>query len=65
MRLLASSLILVITALDFAFGQPGTALHVAGLVAGILVALTVVIDRLWPPPAAKSEQAPRPTPEQV
>jgi hypothetical protein len=48
MRLLVSAFILAVTALDFAFGQPGTALHYLGLVAGICLALTVVIDRWWP-----------------
>jgi hypothetical protein len=48
MRLLVSGFILGVAALDFAFGRPGTMLHVLALLAGVLVATTVVIDHYWP-----------------
>src|SRR4051812_6404845 len=47
MRLVISGLILIVTTLDFNFGQPGTPLHIAGLAAGILLAGTVLVDYLW------------------
>lgn len=47
MRLVISGLILLVTSLDFKFGQPGTPLHIAGLAAGILLAGTVLADHLW------------------
>jgi hypothetical protein len=62
MRLLLSSIILAITALDFSFGEPGNAYQVASLCAGLLLSLTVVADHLWPdrrkpaaPPAREPE----------
>src|SRR6266404_6189966 len=45
-RLAGSVIILIITALDFRFGRPGTGLHIAGLTAGVLLALSVIVDRL-------------------
>jgi hypothetical protein len=45
-RLTVSVIILIITALDVRFGRPATGLHIAGLTAGVLLALSVVIDRL-------------------
>jgi hypothetical protein len=53
MRLLVSGSILGIATLDFAFGRPGTTLHVLAVLAGVLVALTVVIDHYWPDPAER------------
>jgi hypothetical protein len=47
MRLVLSALILIVTTLDFNFGHPGSSLHIAGLVAGILLAGTVLVDYLW------------------
>jgi hypothetical protein len=47
MRLLVSGLILLVTALDMRFGRAGLALDIAGMVAGALVALTVIIDFVW------------------
>jgi hypothetical protein len=68
MRLLVSSIILVITGLDFRFGEPGNAQQVASLCAGLLLALTVVADHFWPgrrtpdpPPAAEPEATVDPT----
>jgi hypothetical protein len=48
MRLLASSFILCVSALDFAFGQPGETVHLLGIVAGLLLALSVIVDHCWP-----------------
>jgi archaellum biogenesis protein FlaJ (TadC family) len=47
MRLAISGLILLVTLIDFKFGQPGTPLHIASLAAGILLAGTVLADYLW------------------
>jgi hypothetical protein len=46
MRLFVSFFILVVTALDFAFGQPDRFYLVASLVSGLLVASTVIADHL-------------------
>jgi hypothetical protein len=46
MRLTVALFVLVVTALDFRFGRPTTALHIAALVAGALLAASIVIDRL-------------------
>jgi hypothetical protein len=46
MRLIVAVLILGVTALDLWFGAPETALHFWGLIAGILLALSLVIDHL-------------------
>jgi hypothetical protein len=45
MRLSLSFFILLVCALDFYYGQPGSGLHIAGLVAGILLAASVIFDR--------------------
>ena len=44
MRLSLSFLILLVCALDFYYGRPGGSLHIAGLVAGILLAASVIYD---------------------
>ncbi len=46
MRLIVAVFILGVTALDFWFGSPEAALHFWGLIAGILLALSLVIDRV-------------------
>jgi hypothetical protein len=60
MRLLLSSIILAITALDFSFGEQHNGYRVASLLAGLLLALTVVADHLRqdrkpPPPSTEPD----------
>lgn len=66
MRLIASLTILLVTVLDFRFGQPRAALQIAGLVAGVLLALSVAVDRLLtlrndPPAPATTERDEHPS----
>jgi hypothetical protein len=46
MRLIVAVLILGVAALNFWFGAPETALHFWGLIAGVLLVLSLVIDLL-------------------
>jgi len=50
MRLVIAGLVLFVTILDYRFGDPGTVLHVAGLVAGLLLLLSVIVDHFFPEP---------------
>jgi hypothetical protein len=67
MRLAMSFFILVVTALDFRFGQPELGLQLANMVAGMLLALSVIVDHLLPmtnpvpPPAAPDTAQAEPT----
>jgi len=59
MRLSLSFFILLVSALDFYYGRPGSSLHIAGLVAGILLAASVIFDRLMcdaPQPGGERDQ---------
>jgi hypothetical protein len=47
MRLFLASLIFLATVLDMNFGAAANGLHAAALVAGLLLALSVVADFLW------------------
>ena len=55
MRLIVSVAILLITVLDVRCGRPQDGLFFANLVAGVLLALSVVIDRLLPMTGAPVE----------
>jgi hypothetical protein len=64
MRLAMSFLILVVTVLDFRFGLKEAGLLLADMVAGILLALSVIVDHLLPMTGApnlpvRDPQAPR------
>jgi hypothetical protein len=48
MRLAVSVAILLLTVLDFRYGRPDDGLFLATLAAGVLLALSVVIDHLLP-----------------
>lgn len=48
MRLAVSVAILLVTVLDFRFGHRGDGLFVVTMAAGVLLALSVVIDHLLP-----------------
>jgi hypothetical protein len=65
MRLLVGALILLVTTLDFHFGRSPAGLQIAALTAGILLALTVVIDRLWlaPHPPGEAGRHPNLSPD--
>ena len=60
MRLLVSALILLAATLDFEFGQSPAGLQIAAIVAGILLALTVVIDHFLEAPRTKTDGGPQP-----
>ena len=60
MRLAMSSLIIIVTALNFRFGQPEPTLLLAGMAAGILLALSVIVDHLLPMTSPLSTPAERP-----
>jgi hypothetical protein len=47
MRLFVSLFILLITLLDIYVGRPDPMLHIAGAIAGVLLAATVVVDAVW------------------
>lgn len=47
MRLLLSGLILLVTVLNMNFGSESPRLQIAGMSAGVLLALTVILDFLW------------------
>jgi hypothetical protein len=55
MRLAVSVALLVITALNVRFGRPQDGLFLANLAAGVLLALSVVVDRLLPMNSAPAE----------
>jgi uncharacterized protein YqfA (UPF0365 family) len=59
MRLLVSALILLAATLDLQFGRSPVELQIAALAAGILLALTVVIDHLRRAPSRQAD-APQP-----
>ena len=46
MRPLVGCAILLITALDLQLGRPNIVLHVAGGIAGLLLILSVIVDRI-------------------
>ena len=48
MRLAMSFFILIVTALNFRFGQPESDLLLANMAAGILLVLSVIADHLLP-----------------
>jgi hypothetical protein len=70
MRLAMSFFILVVTALDFRYGEPGSALQLAAMVAGALLALSVIVDHLFPmtmspPVTARDRASPHAEPTQT
>jgi hypothetical protein len=56
MRLIVSILVLTVTALDARFGRTGAAVWIAGLVTGALLALSAIVDLIFPE-QAKSDDA--------
>ena len=58
MRLIVGVLVLVVTGLDVRFGQAGTAAWIAGLVTGVLLALSALVDLIFPE-RSKSDEATR------
>jgi hypothetical protein len=48
MRLIVCIVVLAVTVLDARFGQTGTAIQIAGFVTGGLLALSVVVDFVYP-----------------
>lgn len=54
-RLALCGFILIVTALDFRYGHPAPGLQIAGLVAGLLLALTVIIDHVSPDAGQRME----------
>lgn len=61
MRLLVGVLVLVITALDVWAGHPDRALQIAGAAAGMLLLVSVVVDRVTP--ERRHEYLPRRAPK--
>ena len=59
MRLAVCAFILLVTALDFRFGSRGSLLSFAGLAAGVLLALTLIADRLRRADTGVKPMAPR------
>lgn len=57
MRLLVSGIILLVTTLDLYLGKSASGLHIAAIVAGVLLALSVIMDFLWLDPPASRERA--------
>jgi hypothetical protein len=57
MRLIVCILVLVVTALDARFGKTGTAIWIAGLVTGALLALSAILDLIFPEQTKSDEAA--------
>jgi hypothetical protein len=60
MRLAMSFFILVVTVLNFQFGQTEFGLQLANMVAGMLLALSVIVDHLLPMTSPVSPSTTRP-----